>query len=87
MLYFKVLLPLLALIVPVLGAPNNNHDDDDCVSDKTAKDLVKTFQYFFTAINPALANKTLTENFKLYSDSQEFTTPNITPVSCEHLHQ
>jgi hypothetical protein len=82
MLYFKVFLPFLAIIGLALSHPHDGSDDDDCVSDRTAKNLVTTFQYFFTAVNPALANKTLTENFQLFSDSQEFTTPGISPVRC-----
>jgi hypothetical protein len=82
MLYFKALLPIVAIIVPALASSlTERNNDDNCVSDRTAKDLVTTFQHFFTTINPAVANKTLTEDFQLFSDSQEFTTPGITPVS------
>ena len=53
----------------------------ECVPDWTAKELVQTFQKFFTDGNVAKIKATLTPDFTIYSDSQEFTSPGVTPVS------
>lgn len=81
MIHFKAIVSLLTVLAAfILASPLTERDDDGCVPDHVAKDLVPTFQYFYTAIDPVLANKTLTEDFQLFSDSQEFITPGTTPV-------
>jgi hypothetical protein len=81
MVSFKYLSSVLALSASLVAANPVEERGYDCVPDHVAKNLVTTFQNFFTDIDVHKAEKVLTKDFKLYSDSQEFTTPNITPVS------
>lgn len=84
MVHFKATISLLIVLATLILAnpltERDEHDDNGCIPDHVAQDLVPIFQYFFVDIDPVLANKTLTEDFQLFSDSQEFTTPGITPV-------
>ncbi|CEJ92601.1 hypothetical protein VHEMI08242 [[Torrubiella] hemipterigena] len=58
-----------------------SNSQGDCVPDWRAREIVTNFQQFFTDGNVNRIKDTLTSDFKLYSDSQEFTTPGITPMS------
>jgi hypothetical protein len=81
MVHFKAIVSLLAALATlILANPLTERDNNACIPDHVAKDLVPIFEYFFVAIDPVLANKTLTEDFQLFSDSQEFATPNNTKV-------
>jgi hypothetical protein len=42
---------------------------DCCLTGPTARKLADEYNYFFVNLNPAVAMATLTEDFKLYSDS------------------
>jgi hypothetical protein len=56
----------------------HKHDDhhekpepchDCCLTGTVARKLADEYNYFFVNLNPAIAMATLTEDFKLYSDS------------------
>lgn len=65
----------LFFVGAVLIAANQN-----CVPDWRARQIVPEFQKLFTDGNVDRVKDTVTSDFTIYSDSQEFTTPNITPV-------
>jgi hypothetical protein len=78
MVQLRSLLSLLLLAAsPIFANPDRDFDDgdDDCVDGKTARDLVQKLQYFYVNMDPVLAEKTLTEDFQLVSDSQLFSSP------------
>ncbi|OAQ61885.1 hypothetical protein VFPPC_16575 [Pochonia chlamydosporia 170] len=54
---------------------------DDCVPSWRAREIVPAFQKLFSDGNVNRIKDTVTSDFTVYSDSQEFTTPGITPVS------
>lgn len=56
------------------------NDDGDCVPDWRARELVTNFEKLFSDGNVNQIKDTITSDFKLYSDSQEFTSPGVTPV-------
>lgn len=53
---------------------------DDCVPSWRAREIVPAFQKLFSDGNVNRIKDTVTSDFTVYSDSQEFTTPGITPV-------
>ena len=87
MVLLKSISLILALLAGLITASAIVARDNNCVPDHVAKKLVTTFEYFFTRIDPELANKTLTKDFTLYSDSQLFTSPGVTPVCCASRRQ
>ncbi|OAA42176.1 hypothetical protein NOR_05025 [Metarhizium rileyi] len=74
-----VQLLLLLGVVCVAGGHDDGHHG--CVPDWRAREIIPIFQSFFSDGNVKLIKDTLTSDFTIYSDSQEFTTPGITPVS------
>lgn len=69
------LIQLLLLLGAIHIAAHEN-----CVPAWRAKEIVTKFEGFFTNGNVHDIKNTLTSDFTLYSDSQEFTTKGITPV-------
>lgn len=55
---------------------------DGCLSDHSAKLIVSKFEQLFVKVTPEDAKKYLTRNFKSFSDSQNFATPNANYTVC-----
>jgi len=63
---------------------------DCCLTGTIARKLADEYNYFFVNLNPAVAMATLTEDFKLYSDSDNIVEPNhqgaIIPAGAPTYH-
>lgn len=74
MLFTKSILPVCALLTfTATAAPTldgRDGHDSDCLTEKDAKYLVDTLQYFYVKLDQKLAEKTLTEDFISQSDTQ-----------------
>lgn len=77
-LIFSICAPL---VITVLAAPSpdSRYGDHqgDCLTQKDAKYLVNTLQYFYVKLDKPLAKKTLTVDFIAQSDSQNALFGNL----------
>jgi len=80
---------LLALLTTVIASPHpNDHDNDHednhserhgCLNDHDANTLLHRWISFFEKLDPALAAKSVTDDFHLFSESTNAITPNRPP--------
>ena len=92
-MHLKAILSLLFLaLIPSNARPNVENDDWDgqdghfprhgCLSDHAAAKIVSIFEQFFVHIDPAVANKFLTPDFEIFSDSTNYLGPNAAKPVC-----
>lgn len=73
---------LLFALIPSHALPDGSSDDWDgqdghfprhgCLNDHAAATIVSTFEQFFVHIDPVVADKFLTPDFELFSDSTNY---------------